>query len=123
MQFLSAQYSYFLGIKRGALLNVFQTASDSDDTLTLVVGPQVLILTPAPATPVDLSFCDITTAKILALNPNGEVNLWINADPLAVPPTHVLKGPMFIVADITRIALQHPGGMSDVQVEYTFAGV
>jgi hypothetical protein len=120
---LSTEYSYFVGIKRGNLLNVFQTDSGGDELNTLVVGPQTITLTPAPATPVDLSFCDITTAKVLALKTDGPVNVWINRDPLVDPVTHLLNGPLLIVSDITRIALQHPGGMSDVEVEYVFAGV
>ncbi|KKK65975.1 hypothetical protein LCGC14_2968730 [marine sediment metagenome] len=120
---LATQFSYFLGVNRGSLLKIFQTDSGSDSLNTQVVGPQTITLLPAPAAAVDLSFCDMTTAKVLALKTNGPVNVWINTDPLSDPITHVLNGPLLIVSDITRIALQNPGGLSDVEVEYTFAGV
>lgn len=123
MAYVTTQFSYFLGIKRGSLLNIFQTDSGSTELNTQVVGPQTIDLAPAPALAVDLSFCDMVTAKVLALKTNGPVNVWINRDPLIDPVSFVLEGPLLIVTDITRIALQNPGGSSNVEVEYTFAGV
>lgn len=120
---LETEFSISLSVKRGDLLKIFQTVSNSIVLLTEVVGPRVLTLAPAPALAIDLDFCNIVTAKILMIDPDGDLNLWINADPFSDPITHLLKGPFFIQKDMTRIAVQNPGGLIDVKAEITFVGV
>ncbi len=121
---LRTDFTVFLEIKEGVVLTASLPISGGDDTFTEVVGPRTLRLAPAPTAAIDLDFCNIITAKILMLETDGNLNLWLNADPLSDPVTHLLfKGPFFIKKDMTRIAVQNPGGLIDVVVKILFAGV
>lgn len=121
---LNAQFTVFLEITDGVVLTASLPVSGSETNFTEVVGPRKLLLAPAPALAIDLDFCNIITAKILMIETDGNLNLWLNADPLVDPITHLLfKGPFFIKKDMTRIAVQNPGGLVNVVVKILFAGV
>lgn len=116
------QWSALLNVNVNSLLQIYQTVSNNDGTLTIAVPPQTMVLPPTPSPAVQVEFCNMTTAKMLLIDALGSVlNIWINTNPLVDPPM-VVNGFLFVAMDITSIYLQNPGGTTPIIAKVTVVG-